>query len=245
MMEGMGGGLVLLLLVVAAAGGAAAGWYLRRAGERARRKALDAYYREYVRAANTARDRARQETGEIKERMEGLRVDLEERSRELERVQSLVGSAEQSTIGQSEKIARLERAIAERDEEIASLRERLADADRRSAGESEELQGLRRRVVELDKRLKVEGNGSGTPSWLLVEPEGAKDDLQAIRGLGPVLERSLNELGIFHYRQLAAMTNEDVNWLAPRLNLSPGRIRRDDWPAQAKLMHFRKYRESI
>ncbi len=63
-------------------------------------------------------------------------------------------------------------------------------------------------------------------------PDGQADDLQRISGVGPVLERKLNALGIFHYRQIAAFTPEQIAAVDDELNFK-GRIERDNWLTQA------------
>lgn len=70
----------------------------------------------------------------------------------------------------------------------------------------------------------------------LKEPEGTADDLKKISGVGPKLEEKLNELGIYHYWQVAGFSAEDVSRVDDELNFK-GRIERDDWIGQAnKLM---------
>ena len=64
-------------------------------------------------------------------------------------------------------------------------------------------------------------------------PDGEADDLKKISGVGPVLEEKLNSMGIFHYRQIAAFTPEDIAAVDDALKFK-GRIERDDWLAQAK-----------
>ncbi len=67
----------------------------------------------------------------------------------------------------------------------------------------------------------------GTP-----EGEGA-DDLKQLKGIGPQNEQRLNEIGIFHLRQIAAWTPEEAAWVGSYLAF-PGRIEREDWMGQAK-----------
>jgi small subunit ribosomal protein S2 len=64
-------------------------------------------------------------------------------------------------------------------------------------------------------------------------PRGAPDDLTNLNGVGPELEKNLNEAGIFHYWQIAALKPEDVAALDAELKLH-GRIERDGWVAQAR-----------
>ena len=67
----------------------------------------------------------------------------------------------------------------------------------------------------------------------LTAPRGAPDDLTKLTGVGPQLDKKLNDAGIFHYWQIGAMTPEDVTKLDTELKLN-GRIDRDGWIAQAR-----------
>ncbi len=63
---------------------------------------------------------------------------------------------------------------------------------------------------------------------LLAAPRGAPDDLAKLQGVGPQIVKKLNDVGIFHYWQIAAMTPADVETVDRDLKLS-GRIARDGW----------------
>ena len=64
-------------------------------------------------------------------------------------------------------------------------------------------------------------------------PNGEPDDLKKISGVGGVLEGKLNALGIYHFSQIAALTDDEISNIDTHLNF-PGRIKRDDWVGQAK-----------
>ena len=68
---------------------------------------------------------------------------------------------------------------------------------------------------------------------LLTAPRGAPDDLAKLQGVGPQIVKKLNEAGVFHYWQVAAMTPEDVAKLDGELKFN-GRIERDGWVSQAR-----------
>jgi small subunit ribosomal protein S2 len=68
---------------------------------------------------------------------------------------------------------------------------------------------------------------------LLTAPRGAPDDLTKLQGVGPQLSKKLNEGGIFHYWQLAAMTPADVEKVDRDLKLN-GRLQRDGWIEKAR-----------
>lgn len=61
---------------------------------------------------------------------------------------------------------------------------------------------------------------------------GVPDDLKLIAGVGPKLEKVLNDLGIWTFAQVAAWTPNEVAWVDDFLQFK-GRIDRDDWIAQA------------
>jgi predicted flap endonuclease-1-like 5' DNA nuclease len=61
------------------------------------------------------------------------------------------------------------------------------------------------------------------------------DDLQEIRGIGPKLKEVLNELGVYNFTQIAAWTPDNITWVDKRLTLW-GRIDRDDWVGQARVL---------
>ena len=64
--------------------------------------------------------------------------------------------------------------------------------------------------------------------------EGA-DNLKLLKGVGPKLEQTLNELGFYHFDQIAAWTEAEVAWVDTRLKFK-GRIQRDGWIEQAKIL---------
>ncbi len=67
------------------------------------------------------------------------------------------------------------------------------------------------------------------------------DDLKAISGIGPKLEKVLNGLGVWTYAQIAAWTGEEVAWVDDYLAFN-GRIDRDGWIAQASALAVDKNR---
>ena len=75
-----------------------------------------------------------------------------------------------------------------------------------------------------------------TPLFLEA-PDGPADDLTVVRGVGPRLAVLLNSLGIFHLRQIARWSDADIAEIDTRLGAFKGRIARDNWVEQAKLLN--------
>ena len=61
-----------------------------------------------------------------------------------------------------------------------------------------------------------------------------KDDLKKIKGIGPFIEGRLNGIGIYTFAQIAAMTLAIEEKVNEAIEYLPGRVRRDEWVAQAK-----------
>lgn len=64
-------------------------------------------------------------------------------------------------------------------------------------------------------------------------PVGEPDDLTEVNGIGPVISAKLNEMGIYHFHQLADFNEEQIEQVNEELAF-PGRIEREEWIAQAK-----------
>ncbi|HJU24834.1 MAG TPA: hypothetical protein VJ891_20200 [Casimicrobiaceae bacterium] len=121
--------------------------------------------------------------------------------------------------------ARAERA------ELAALADDRAALFRELADAKTETARYRQIVVDIERNA---------PPPLLDAP-GTPDDLKLIVGVGPVIERILYRLGIATYRQIAKLSDREIDDIEARLAEFPGRIRRDGWVTQARTLHVAKY----
>lgn len=69
----------------------------------------------------------------------------------------------------------------------------------------------------------------------MADPDAA-DDLTRIKGLGPKLNAALAVLGITRFDQIANWDDADIDRIDAQLGRFAGRIRRDDWQEQARLL---------
>ena len=126
--------------------------------------------------------------------------------------------------------------LASREAELAQLRAFAEDRRALLAAVADARADVARyRQIVVD----IENNA---PPPLLASP-GAPDDLRLIVGVGPVLERMLQQLGVATYRQIARWTERDIDDFDARLPEFHGRVRRDDWVTQARELHLSKYGE--
>lgn len=83
------------------------------------------------------------------------------------------------------------------------------------------------------KRAPVAADGK--PETFDAPQAGGADDLKLISGVGPKLEQTLNDLGVWHFSQVAGWRKNEIKWVDDRLKFK-GRIERDDWISQAKIL---------
>jgi NADH-quinone oxidoreductase subunit E len=74
------------------------------------------------------------------------------------------------------------------------------------------------------------------PATLTAARDGKADDLTLIVGIGPKLMALCHRLGFYHFDQIAAWTGAEVAWVDANLEGFKGRVTRDKWVVQAKVL---------
>ena len=87
----------------------------------------------------------------------------------------------------------------------------------------------------IEQARDLAGGGDGRTLSYGDGPNGEPDDLKKISGIGPVIEKKLNEMGIYHFSQIADFGERDIELVNNAIDF-PGRIERDDWLDQAKTL---------
>jgi predicted flap endonuclease-1-like 5' DNA nuclease len=88
------------------------------------------------------------------------------------------------------------------------------------------------------------GTGIAMPTFSeapTMELPAVTDNLRAVRGIGPSMERKLHSLGIVSYRQLALLDGAELERVRAELTDFRNRIEREDWVGQARALHREKY----
>lgn len=102
--------------------------------------------------------------------------------------------------------------------------------------EAEMTDEVDRQQVELLKTQKAQFGVMGdriSVEAVEAPPTYTKDDLTKIEGIGPFIEKKLNEIGIISFRQLAKMDQSEIDRVTAAIQFFPGRIERDNWVGQA------------
>ena len=76
---------------------------------------------------------------------------------------------------------------------------------------------------------------SQKPELLSAPRNGEKDNLTRIKGIGLKIEEMLNDIGIYHFDQIASWNAENIAWADSTLGF-PGRAIREQWISQAQAL---------
>lgn len=132
------------------------------------------------------------------------------------------------------------------EKEISSLKRRLGALERGELVEEDVVAQVdepeaKEAVVTPSASTSLAKAATSIQPYGLKAPDGEIDDLKRIWGVGPKLEKMLHGMGIYHFRQIAAFSADDVESVSARLEQFSDRVKRDDWISQAeKLMAEQK-----
>lgn len=94
---------------------------------------------------------------------------------------------------------------------------------------------------DMDDDKRSNGKLINRPPIFLDAPDGEIDDLMQIIGIGRVFEKALHDIGVFHFRQIAAFGPAEISHINSALKEFKGRMENDDWIGQATALQFKKY----
>ena len=171
--------------------------------------------------------------------MDSRDVRVAELERELARALARIGPLQEDVQERQHQIAELAEQVAERDQAnaaLAGLEQRCRKLESELDAREQELAKLNsaRTSTRTTNNKAVKVATKQLASYGLSKPRGKRDSLQIIKGVGPALEKQLYELGIFHLRQIAGFSQQDIAWVSERVGRFKDRIERDKWVDQAK-----------
>jgi len=86
------------------------------------------------------------------------------------------------------------------------------------------------------KGVSASGSVGTKPKGLTAARSGGADDLKRIKGVGPKMENMLNGMGYYHFDQVGDWGDQEVAWVDDNLEGFKGRVTRDRWVPQARLL---------
>ncbi|MEM7458191.1 MAG: hypothetical protein AAF331_01895 [Pseudomonadota bacterium] len=167
----------------------------------------------------------------------------------MERMREALGLKQFSL--KTKKAEKLHSKLDDLEEQVADLRANADGADAKVKARVERLSEEIASVGSKTKKSKKAKKAKAAPkkkaaatakaapktdeNGRLSKPLGLADDLKLIKGVGAVLERRLNDAGIFHFWQIADLRKAQMDALEAVLRF-PGRMTRDNWKAQARAL---------
>ena len=149
-----------------------------------------------------------------------------------------VGSATTTPTADPAAEARAAKAAADAD---AAKAKAAADAKAKADADAKAAADTKASAASGDKDYDGDGVVEGTnegkrPAALDGPRDGKADNLKEIKGIGPKMEKMCNSLGFYHFDQIAKWTADEVAWVDANLEGFKGRVTRDTWVAQAKIL---------
>lgn len=208
--------------------------------------------------ASKVRGRVVEATGDATEVVSKFQAEQRERlEARMERMREALGIKQFSL--KTKKAEKLHSKLDDLEEQVADLRANSDGADEKVKARverlSEEIASVGGKVKKAKKAKKAKTKATpkakaavkakpapkakAAPktdqNGRLTKPLGQPDDLKLIKGVGAVLERRLNDAGIFHFWQISALRKAQMDALESVLRF-PGRMTRDNWKAQARAL---------
>ena len=181
------------------------------------------------------------EVDQLKQQLEKLQ---QQKKHEIQKLEARLAQLDGMQHGLKEHqttIVRLKTQLRDARREQAEISTLKVELRRRDAT----IEDLRKQLAEAENRAKVTANrpqSAKRPAHKkLYKPTQKKDDLKLIYGIGPVMERTLNRLGVTSFEQIARFTRKDIERVAEALQSFPDRIVRDNWVEGAKKEYQKKY----
>jgi predicted flap endonuclease-1-like 5' DNA nuclease len=142
----------------------------------------------------------------------------------------------------------LEHLERDRLQQVEQLNRELAMAKTRNDELVVQNKDMEQTILMLEKQLndlsatqQVSANNAKVPEILFTDAtEADKDDLKKISGIGPFIEKKLNDIGIWTYRQISQFDSHLIDKVTNAIEFFPGRIKRDHWVEQAKTLEAEK-----
>ncbi len=201
-----------------------------------------------------ARGRMAEATEDLTDQVSKFQDEQRERLEErMERMREALGL---SKAPKGKKTEKLHSKLDQLEEEVASLRATAGEIDtkvrarvERLATEIAAFAGLKsakakktkpaaKKVTPVAKTqakakpARAKAAPKADADGRLKAPIGKADDLKLINGVGPALEKKLNNAGIFHFWQVAGLVKAQVTKLENEIGFA-GRFTRDQWKKQA------------
>lgn len=210
-----------------------------------------------------AMQEAYQRRNKMRRKLKAIRSNLETAVSERDELKmNIANQGSPGTAGEDkdDKIFQLSRELDDWQKRLPPLIERYRVRDEEAKRLEAELAEANARILELEEgstsrvepvlhpEVLTDGHDASNDTIDNERPDppdadksgsNSRDPLQRIKGIGPALEKTLNDMGIYRFHQIASMSEYDINRVAERLKGFHSRIHREDWIGQARELDAR------
>jgi predicted flap endonuclease-1-like 5' DNA nuclease len=164
--------------------------------------------------------------------------------RRLTKAQMEIGRSQAEIEARDARIVALERDLAAARDQVRPLSDEVDRLRRETARRPATAPAPTPTTVDMSGAALAGGAMAPTISAAPAEPlppfldapRGTPDNLTLLKGVGDRFAAKLNDIGVYHYRQIAGWSPEEVRIADSKLDTFRGRIERDQLVEQAKLL---------
>ncbi|MCB1734057.1 MAG: hypothetical protein H6981_05960 [Gammaproteobacteria bacterium] len=187
-------------------------------------------------AAESRNGSLQAEASDARKQADSAAAELASTKQQIGKLEKELAQAKQAPAKAKDDIRSLEADLEAAQVELAAAREEMES----SLGSKPSTAQAPAKTVAKAAARKPTAKPAATASKTTTAKASTKDDLKLIKGIGPVLEKKLNAMGIHTYAQIANMKAADLAKINEQLNFKDRHIR-DDWQGKAAKAHQEKY----
>jgi predicted flap endonuclease-1-like 5' DNA nuclease len=216
---------ILIMTLVSVLLGFGIAWYMREDYLNAKQNDVKALLSErdnIIKELHVQRERTKKAEHTLARARQTFHDDFIQVSRERDRIKDERSATQKEWSKLKDEHTLLQIQLGNELHRVADLASQLEVQQQQSAQKEKENSGVRYFINPFNIASTIEKNDI--------------DDLKKIKGIGPVIEKKLNMIGIVSFKQIGELPDEALDQIAHTLKFFPDRIKRDHWVEQAKAL---------
>jgi predicted flap endonuclease-1-like 5' DNA nuclease len=214
---------ILLITLISVLIGFAIAWYMREDYLNQKQndvKALVTERKNILNNLHTQKELVKKNEHTLTRARETFHDDYIQISRERDRMREELVSLQTKFSTLKDEFTILQIQLGNERQKVTELNTTVQDQQQQAAQKEKENSGVRYFINPYQIAASIEKNDI--------------DDLKEIKGIGPVIEKKLNMLGIVNFKQISEFNSDAIDQIAHTLKFFPDRISRDNWVQQAR-----------
>lgn len=216
---------ILVMTLISVFIGFGIAWYMREDYLSAKHRDIQALLGErtnIVKELQAHRERAKKAEHTLARARQTFHDDFIQVSRERDKVKEERNGTQEQWSKLKDEYMLLQIQLGNEQEKVAELTRSLQAEQQKAAQKEQQSTGVRYFINPFNIAATIEKNDI--------------DDLKKIKGIGPVIEKKLNMIGIVSFKQISELPDEALDQIAHTLKFFPDRIKRDHWVEQARAL---------